>query len=32
MSVFIIYIGTLGSMSCFDNTNFKAPLIIKIRN
>ncbi len=32
MSIFIIYIGIIESMSRFDNTNFKAPLITKIIN
>jgi hypothetical protein len=30
MSIFIIYIGIIGSMFRFGNTNFKAPLIVKM--
>jgi hypothetical protein len=32
MSIFIIYIGIIGPQSCFDYTNFKASLVIKIIN
>jgi hypothetical protein len=30
MSIFIIYIGIIGPLFCFDYTNFKALLVIKI--
>jgi hypothetical protein len=32
ISMFIIYIGIIGSLSCFDFTNVKVSLIIKIIN
>jgi hypothetical protein len=32
MSTFIIYIGIISSLSCFDCTNFSISLIIKIIN
>ncbi len=32
MNIFIIYIGIIGPLSCFDYTNFKASLVIKIIN
>jgi len=32
VSIFIIYIGIIGPLSCFDYINFKASLIIKIIN
>jgi hypothetical protein len=32
MNIFIIYIGVIRSMSCFDYTNFKVSLVIKIIN
>jgi len=32
MNVFIIYIGIIGPQSCFDYTNFRASLLIKIIN
>jgi hypothetical protein len=30
MTIFIIYIGIIGPLSCFDYTSFKVSLIIKI--
>jgi hypothetical protein len=30
MNIFTIYIGIIGPMFCFDYTNFKASLIIKL--
>ncbi len=32
MNTFIIYIGIIGPLSCFDYINFKVSLIIKIIN
>ncbi len=32
MDIFIIYIGIIGPLSCFDCTNFKIPLVINIIN
>ncbi len=32
MTIFIIYIGIIRSLSCFDYTNFKFSLVIKIIN
>jgi hypothetical protein len=32
MDIFIIYIGIIGPLFCFDCTNFEASLVIKIIN
>ncbi len=32
MNIFIIYTSIIGPGFCFDYTNFKAPLVIKIIN
>jgi hypothetical protein len=32
MCIFIVYIGILGPLFCFECTNFKASLVIKIIN
>jgi hypothetical protein len=32
MNIFIVYIGIIGPLFCFDSTNFKVSLIIKIIN
>jgi hypothetical protein len=32
MDIFIVYINILWSLSCFDYTNFKSSLVIKIIN
>jgi hypothetical protein len=32
MGIFIIYIGIIGPLFCFDYTNFKSLLVIKIIN
>jgi hypothetical protein len=32
MNIFIVYIGIIGPLFCFDYTNFKVSLVIKIIN
>ncbi len=32
MNIFIVYIGIIGPLSCFDCINFKVSLVIKIIN